>query len=42
MLTERVEDYLEAIYGIRMSKGYVRVKYVATAEPGRCPGRLLH
>ncbi len=29
MLTERVEDYLEAIYGIHSSKGYVRVKDVA-------------
>jgi DtxR family transcriptional regulator, Mn-dependent transcriptional regulator len=31
MLTERVEDYLEAIYGIHRSKGYVRVKDVANA-----------
>ena len=31
MLTERVEDYLEAIYGIHRSKGYVRVKDIANA-----------
>jgi Mn-dependent DtxR family transcriptional regulator len=29
MLTERVEDYLEAIYSVHTSKGYVRVKDIA-------------
>ena len=31
MLTERVEDYLEAIYVVHGKKGYVRVKDVANA-----------
>jgi DtxR family Mn-dependent transcriptional regulator len=29
MLSERAEDYLEAIYVVRLKKGYVRVKDVA-------------
>jgi len=37
MLTERVEDYLEAIYDIHVSKGYVRVKDVAGALGVRYP-----
>ena len=37
MLTERVEDYLEAIYGIHLDKGYVRVKDVANALGIRYP-----
>jgi DtxR family Mn-dependent transcriptional regulator len=31
MLTERVEDYLEAIYVVHKKKGYVRVKDVSRA-----------
>jgi len=31
MLTERVEDYLEAIYVVHCKKGYVRVKDLARA-----------
>jgi DtxR family Mn-dependent transcriptional regulator len=37
MLSERVEDYLEAIYNVHMKKGYVRVKDVASALSVTCP-----
>jgi Mn-dependent DtxR family transcriptional regulator len=37
MLTERVEDYLEAIYDIHVRKGYVSVKDVASALGVRYP-----
>ena len=37
MLSERVEDYLEAIYVVNTKKGYVRVKDVATELSVSCP-----
>jgi DtxR family transcriptional regulator, Mn-dependent transcriptional regulator len=37
MLTERIEDYLEAIYNVQNKKGYVRVKDLANALSVSCP-----
>jgi len=37
MLSERVEDYLEAIYNLHNTKGYVRVKDVASTLSVKCP-----
>jgi len=37
MLTERTEDYLEAIYVVNTAKGYVRVKDVAAQLSVSCP-----
>jgi DtxR family Mn-dependent transcriptional regulator len=37
MLTERTEDYLEAIYNVHTKKGYIRVKDLACELDVRCP-----
>jgi DtxR family transcriptional regulator, Mn-dependent transcriptional regulator len=37
MLTERTEDYLEAIYNVHMKKGYIRVKDLACELGVKCP-----
>jgi len=37
MLTERTEDYLEAIYNVHSKKGYIRVKDLACELGVRCP-----
>lgn len=37
MLSERVEDYLEAIYNVYNKKGYVSVKDVADNLNIKCP-----
>jgi DtxR family Mn-dependent transcriptional regulator len=37
MLSERVEDYLEAIHNVHNRKGYVRVKDVANTLSITCP-----
>ena len=37
MLSERVEDYLEAIDNVHNRKGYVRVKDVANTLSITCP-----
>ncbi len=37
MLSERVEDYLEAIHNVYNKKGYVRVKDVANTLNIKCP-----
>ena len=37
MLSERAEDYLEAIYVVRMKKGYVRVKDLGFQLSVSCP-----
>ena len=37
MFSERVEDYLEAIYNVYNKKGYVRVKDVADSLSVSCP-----
>ena len=37
MFSERVEDYLEAIYNVYNKKGYVRVKDIADTLSVSCP-----
>jgi DtxR family Mn-dependent transcriptional regulator len=37
MLTERTEDYLEAIYNVHTRKGYIRVKDLAIELGVKCP-----
>ncbi len=40
MLSERAEDYLEAIYVVDLKKGYVRVKDLAAQLSVSCPSTI--
>ena len=40
MLSERAEDYLEAIYVVHLKKGYVRVKDLAFQLAVSCPSAI--
>jgi DtxR family Mn-dependent transcriptional regulator len=37
MMTERTEDYMEAIYNVHTKKGYIRVKDLAVELGVKCP-----
>lgn len=40
MLSERAEDYLEAIYVVHLKKGYVRVKDLSSQLSVSCPSAI--